>query len=222
MGMCKTILCSWRRSSEKWLLWAHFPLPTWPEACHSRKSAFCCREPGVGIPSTEGLFIEHWQQIWHCGKQTLFIFPQPFITKGEARSRIDDFICFMIILVRIPQRNKPSARGSEGAAEWSSAASMENLHLHGWGKRQEQKYSKPQKTLMVCPQTKYNELVLLMSASKAPQHHTHSSQEQFQSFSWQLFGTVGLAGHQLSSCLSVCKHNDPFLRQTAEISLNHH
>lgn len=37
----------------------HFPPPTWSEACHSRKSAFCCREPGVGIPSTEGLFIEH-------------------------------------------------------------------------------------------------------------------------------------------------------------------
>lgn len=195
-----------------------FPCPPGLKRVIAENPAFCCTEPGLGIPSPEGKFTEHWQQVWHRGKQTLFIFPQPFVTKGEARSRvsyksrIDDFICFMIILGRIPQRNKPSARGSDGAVEWSRAASMENLHLHGWGKRQQQKYYKPQKTLMVCPQTKYNELVLLVSASKAPQPHTHSSQEQFQSFSWQLFGSVGLAGHQLGSCLSVCKHNDPFLR----------
>lgn len=102
-------------------------------------------------------------------------------------------ICLMFILARTHYRNASSARGSDGAevwSRWSSAESTENLQsasllLHGWGESQQQKPYELQKPEMACPQTEYNQIALLVSASKASQLHTHSSKEQFQSFFWQ-------------------------------------
>lgn len=48
--------------------------------------------------ASNGLFVTYRQQVWHCRKQTLFLFPQPYIIKEKGGSRTryasrrDDFI----------------------------------------------------------------------------------------------------------------------------------
>lgn len=159
-------------------------------------------------------YLLYWQQVWHCRKQTLFLFPQPYIIKKKGGSRMsyesrrDDFICLMFILARIPQRSKSSARGSDGAwvwSWWSSAESNLQVSIYMDELRDNSRSTvnpKRQKWSLHGPN------VMRLFCSCLPQRllsftHTHSSKEQFQSFSWQLFGSVCLAGHQLGFCLQL-------------------